>query len=124
MKEMNNGPWELVRTIKLTNRNNKSMKLVLYPKKVSIIDDEDYQVGARRMKSRITDCDYSDSDIPILELFERLNKFCALSGNPRDVINMVVDAYKKNKDELKIAVGIFPSIEDKVEANYIRDWLL
>lgn len=122
MKKEKTNPFNLVQSIKLINRNNPDMKLILKAQKLALSEHNTYVMDS--YKASICDCKYSIEDRPVLESFMRVKKFCNMCNNKYEAISMIIDTYKKNKKLMRVKISVVPTLKDEKLISEIRDFLL
>ncbi len=109
-------PYDLVKTIILKSKNNKGMIIEVYPNKVGYSDD----FIIIKYKVVIPSCEYTETDIPLLNKFVMLRTYCSVNAKSRkEVIDTVSEFYKKNKKKLKLKVRVIPTKQDANRISYV-----
>ena len=115
-KTKSKNPYDFIRGVELFSRNNNSLRLAIIGSEFKY---ENKLLVATKFRVTKVLMNAKKSDEDIVNLFNKIDKFCSICNNKLECITMMVDAYKANSDILNISFKTIPRYSDAKDGRFV-----
>lgn len=114
-------PFELIQQILLISRSDKHLRVGIRGTQFECTGKNAFELKKFEViKPTIDD----NTDIDEAKVINRVKRFALVCKNPIEVITMIMDAYKLNKELFKVEIISRPTHRDAMDSRFIYNVLM
>ena len=114
-------PFELIQQIQLVSKEDKKLKVGIRGTSFSCTGKNRFEMIKFEV---IKPCITENSDIAEAKVLEKVKRFALVCKNPIEVITLIMDTYKLNRDIFKIEIMSRPTYRDAIDSRFIYNALM